>query len=62
MTTEELDNADGWFIYRRFRNKTEMALFVNEPGNIVDLDCRYPIEIYRRKLDIDNNYIALLRR
>jgi hypothetical protein len=62
MTPEELDHDDGWFIYRRFRNKTEMALFVNEPGNIVDLDCSYPIEIYRRKLDIDNNYIALLRR
>ena len=62
MTTEELDNADGWFIYRRFRNKTEMALFVNEPGNIVDLDYRYPIENYRRKLDIDKHYIALLRR
>jgi hypothetical protein len=62
MTPEELDHDDGWFIYRRFRNKTEMAVFVNDPNNIVDLDYRYPIENYRRKLDIDKHYIALLRR
>jgi hypothetical protein len=62
MTAEELDNADGWFIYRRFRTKPEMVVFVNDPGNIADLDYRYPLDNYRRKLDIDNKYIALLRR
>lgn len=62
MTTEELDHADGWFIYRRFRTKAEMAVFVNDPGNIAELEMRYPLTDYRRKLDIDNKYIAILRR
>jgi hypothetical protein len=62
MTTEELDHADGWFIYRRFRTKTEMAVFVNDLGNIAELEMRYPRDNYRRKLDIDNKYIAILRR
>jgi hypothetical protein len=62
MTTEELDHADGWFIYRRFRTKTEMAVFVNDLGNIAELEMRYPLDNYRRKLDIDNKYIAILRR
>jgi hypothetical protein len=62
MTTEELDHADGWIIYRRFRTKAEMAVFVNDPGNLSELEMRYPLDNYRRKLDIDNKYIAILRR
>jgi hypothetical protein len=62
MTIEELDHADGWFIYRRFRTKTDMAVFVNDPGNLAELEMRYPLVDYRRKLDIDNKYIAMLRR
>jgi hypothetical protein len=39
-----------------------MAMWVNNPDNIADLDYRYPIESYRRKLDIDRNYIAVLKK
>jgi hypothetical protein len=62
MTTEELDNADGWAIIYRFRTKSEMAMFVNNPDNIAEIEYRYPLDNYRRKLDIDNKYIAILRR
>ena len=61
-TAEELDVAEGWWIIHRFKTKTAMAMWVNNPDNIADLDYRYPIESYRRKLDIDRNYIAVLRK
>lgn len=61
-TQEELDIEEGWLILYRFRTKADMAAFVNDPDKISDLEYRYPLHNYRRKLDIDKNYIAVLRR
>jgi hypothetical protein len=61
-TSEELDAEEGWAVLYRFKTKTEMAMFVNNPDNIAELEYRYPYDVYRRKLDIDKNYIAVLRR
>ena len=61
-TPEELDSEEGWSIIYRFKTKTEMAVFVNNPENTAELEYRYPYDNYRRKLDIDRKYIAVLRR
>lgn len=61
-TPEELDSEEGWSIIYRFKTKTEMAVFVNSPDSIAELEYRYPYDTYRRKLDIDRKYIAILRR
>jgi hypothetical protein len=39
-----------------------MAMFVNDPDNLAELEYRYPYESYRRKLDIDEKYVAVLKR
>jgi hypothetical protein len=61
-TSEELDSEEGWCTIYRFRTKTEMAVFVNNPECIAELEYRYPYDNYRRKLDINSKYIAVLRR
>jgi hypothetical protein len=61
-TIEDIDKEEGWSIIRRFKNKAEMARFVNDPNNIADLDYNYPLYNYRRKLDLDRHYIAVLRK
>jgi len=59
---EALDKAEGWIFLKRFKNKTELAMYANDPENIADLEYRYPFETFRRKLDIDNLYLAVVRR
>lgn len=61
-TPEELDSEEGWWILHRFKTKTQMAMWVNNSDNLADLEFRYPLHNYRRKLDIDRNYIAVLRK
>ena len=61
-TPEELDSEEGWWIIQRFKTKTQLAMFVNNPDSIADLEYRYPLASYRRKLDLDKHYIAVLKR
>lgn len=61
-TPEELDSEEGWWIINRFKTKTQLAVFVNNPDNLADLEYRYPLANYRRKLDLDRHYIAVIRR
>jgi hypothetical protein len=61
-TAEELDSEEGWSVIYRFRTKMAMAMFVNDPDNLAELEYRYPYESYRRKLDIDEKYVAVLKR
>ena len=61
-TSEELDSEEGWWIIQRFKTKTQLAVFVNNPDNLADLEYRYPLANYRRKLDLDRHYIAVIRR
>jgi hypothetical protein len=61
-TVEDLDAEQGWIILNKFKTKTAMAVWVSNPDNLADLEFRYPLRIYRRKLDIDRNYIAVLRK
>ena len=61
-TVEDIDREQGWIILLKFKTKTSMAAWVNNLDNIADLEFRYPLRSYRRKLDIDKNYIAVLRR
>ncbi len=59
---EEVDKAEGWVILKRFKSPGVLAAFANDPNNIADLEFRYPLRNYRRKLDIHNLYMAVLRR
>ena len=59
---EAIDKATGWTIVRRFKNKAELAIFVNNPDKIADIDFQYPLYNYRRKLDLDNCYLAVIRK
>lgn len=62
ITAEDMDSAEGWFILRKFKSKAALAMWVNNPDNIADLEYRYPLHNYRRKLDLDSLYVAVLRR
>ena len=59
---EVLDKAEGWSIIRRFKNKAGLAVFANNPAELADLEYRYPLITYRRKLDLDRCYLAILQR
>jgi hypothetical protein len=59
---EEWDKAEGWLVLRKFKNKAALAAFANDPNEIADLEFKYPIATWRRKLDLDNKYLAVLRR
>lgn len=60
--SEEIDKQEGWIILKRFKNKTELAAYANDADNLADLEYRYPLKTYRRKIDLDNLYMAVLRR
>jgi hypothetical protein len=60
--SEALDKAEGWKILERFKNKAALAIYAGDPNKLADLEYRYPLETYRRKLDLDNCYLAVLRK
>ena len=60
--SEVLDKAEGWKIIERFKNKAALAVYTSDPNKLADLEYRYPLETYRRKLDLDNCYLAVLRK
>jgi len=62
VRSEDKDKSEGWKILRRFKNRTELAAYANDADNLADLEYQYPLKTYRRKLDIDNLYLAVLRR
>lgn len=61
-TSAELDKAEGWIILRRFKTKVALAAYANDPSELADLEFKYPLRNYRRKLDLHNLYVAVLHR
>lgn len=59
MTQEEA--KDGWTIIKIFDTKTALSCWAGNTDNMVWLEMTYPKDIWRRKIDIDQAYIAVRR-
>lgn len=58
-TYEAAEKADGWTIIRKCKTAGELAKFVNDPKELLELDLAYPLNQYRRKVDIVHFYVAV---
>lgn len=61
-TREEIDKADGWTIIKRFKSKSLLAMYAANADEMADLEFKYPLRNYRRKLDLDKMYVAIKRK
>lgn len=59
---KQSEKSDGWHIVKYFPSKTHLSAWSANQMNMVALEKKYPPAQWRRKMDIDQCFIAVKRK